>query len=94
MRLAWTKAALSHLDEIQDYVAQDSPSAAYRLANELARRVSILSDVPMAGRLGRARGTRELVLSDLAYIVVYRVSDQIEILAIVHTARQWPERFD
>lgn len=48
----------------------------------------------MLGRIGRARGTRELVFPDLPYIVVYRVTDSVEILALVHAARQWPEDFD
>jgi plasmid stabilization system protein ParE len=35
MRIRWTRPALHNLEEIQDYVAQDSPLAAYRLAHEL-----------------------------------------------------------
>jgi plasmid stabilization system protein ParE len=46
------------------------------------------------GRAGRALNTRELVFADLPYIVVYRVTANIEILAVVHTARNWPESFD
>ncbi|WP_233280542.1 type II toxin-antitoxin system RelE/ParE family toxin [Devosia rhizoryzae] len=45
---------MAHLDEIQDYVAQDSPSAAYRLSAELFRRTQALGASPMAGRLGTA----------------------------------------
>ncbi len=94
MRVVWTRSALSDLDEIQDYVAQDSPSAARRLATGLRdRTVQLLTDAPMAGRKGRARGTRELVFPDLPYIVAYRVTEQVEILAVVHTARDWPESF-
>jgi plasmid stabilization system protein ParE len=46
------------------------------------------------GRRGRASDTRELVFADLPYIVVYRVTNQVEILAVVHTARDWPEAFE
>lgn len=48
----------------------------------------------MIGRMGRALGTRELVLGDLPYIIVYRVTKRVEILAVVHTARLWPGKFD
>ena len=48
----------------------------------------------MVGRIGRARGTRELILGDLPYIIVYRVTKRVEILAVVHMARQWPSKFD
>lgn len=95
MRVVWTRSALLNLNEIQDYIAEESPAAAYRLANDLHRRTTLLlADAPMAGRVGRARGTRELVFADLPYIVAYRVTDKVEILAVVHTAREWPGTFD
>jgi toxin ParE1/3/4 len=95
MRVVWTRVALTHLDEIQDYIAQDSPAAAFRVAVELTDGADrLLSTNPMIGRLGRARGTRELVFDGLPYIVAYPVTNQVEILAVVHTARQWPESFD
>jgi toxin ParE1/3/4 len=46
------------------------------------------------GPVGRVRNTRELVFSNLPYIVVYRLSDAVDILAVVHTARKWPKAFD
>ena len=56
MRVAWTRAALFHLGEIQDYVAQDSPAAAYDLALALTERPNrMLAANPMIGRIGRAR---------------------------------------
>jgi addiction module RelE/StbE family toxin len=95
MQVAWTRTALLHLEEIQDYVAQDSPAAAYDLAIALTQRPNLLlADNPMLGRIGRALGTRELVMGDLPYIIVYRVTRKVEILAVIHTARQWPDKFD
>ena len=95
MRVRWTRIALGQLDEIQQFIAQDSPLAAYRVAVELTERpVRLLGENPLLGRIGRARGTRELVFTDLPYILVYRVTDSVEVLALVHAARQWPDRFD
>lgn len=95
MRVRWTKPALANLDEIQTYVAQESPLAAYRLVQDLfGRAQNGLATSPMMGRKGRARGTRELVFADLPYIVVYRVTDAVDILAVVHTARRWPKTFE
>lgn len=94
MRVVWTRQALADLEEIQDYIAQDSPAAAYRLAIELHDRAMRLpGDTPMAGRSGRVHGTRELVLADLPYIVAYRVTEKVEILAVIHSAREWPDDF-
>lgn len=94
MRVRWTLPALEDLDEIQDHIAQDSPSAAHRLINAIIDRTNaLLSENALAGRAGRVRGTRELVLSGTSHIVVYRVSDSVDIVAVVHGAREWPEEF-
>ena len=48
----------------------------------------------MMGRQGRAKDTRELILADTSYIIVYRTTkDRVEILALIHMAREWPESF-
>ena len=45
---------------------------------------------PNRGRMGRRVGTRELVLTPLPYIAVYRVKESaIEILQIRHAAQDW-----
>ena len=94
MQVRWTSLALGHIDEIQDYIALDSPMAAYRLTSDVIRRTQDgLAGSPEMGRIGRARGTRELVFTDLPYIVVYRITDAVEILAVVHAARKWPKSF-
>jgi toxin ParE1/3/4 len=50
-----------------------------------------LRSTPFRGRPGREEGTRELVLSRLPYIVVYRVKDNdVEILHIYHDAQHRP----
>ena len=39
------------------------------------------------------RGTRELIFANIPYIVVYRVGAQVEILSVIHSARDWPAEF-
>ena len=68
--------------------------AAYRSIVDLVQRTDQgLAATPEMGRTGRARGTRELVFADLPYIVVYRITDAVDILAVVHAARKWPKSF-
>jgi toxin ParE1/3/4 len=46
------------------------------------------------GRLGRVPGTRELVIPETPFILPYRIQrDSIEILAVIHGARKWDDRF-
>lgn len=94
MRLRWTRRAERDLDEIAEYIGQDSPAAAGRVVLELIDQVeSLLPAHPVIGRPGRVLGTRELVIGRLPYIVPYRVRDRyIEILRVLHTARRWPDR--
>jgi plasmid stabilization system protein ParE len=49
----------------------------------------------MAGRKGRVAGTRELVISGTPFLVAYRIEkNEVRILAVLHSAREWPEEFE
>jgi addiction module RelE/StbE family toxin len=92
LRLRWTSRAERDLDEIADYIGQDSPAAAARVILELIDQVeSALLGQPAVGRPGRVLGTRELVIGGLPYVVPYRLREKdIEILRVLHTSRRWP----
>jgi addiction module RelE/StbE family toxin len=86
--------ALRDLDTIQDYIARESPKTAYRLVDGLIDRTErLLSANPMIGRVGRVLGTRGLEIIGTPYILAYRISKNVEILAVVHAARDYPEEF-
>ncbi len=94
MDVAWTIPALADLDQIQDFIGQDSPVAAFRFTFDLVRRTEALLSVDgTAGRRGRVAGTRGWVTRGAAYIVVYRIKVWVEVLAVIHAAREWPEGF-
>lgn len=94
MRIEWTEPARRDLREIYLYIAQDNPYAARTLQAELRERVTLLQDNPNLGRPGRVDGTRELVMANNPYILPYRIRQgRIEILAVYHGARKWPEQF-
>jgi plasmid stabilization system protein ParE len=53
-----------------------------------------LATSPAIGRPGRIEDTRELVIAGMAYIVPYRLrADAVEIIAVLHSAQRWPDRF-
>ena len=95
MRVRWTVPALINLDSIQDYIAERNPAAASRLVNDILDRTdTLLSDNPEMGRPGRIAGTRVLVLPGTSDVVAYRLREAVEILAVMHGAREWPDKFE
>ena len=95
MRVRWTVPALDNLDSIQDYIAERNPAAASRLVNDILDRTdTLLSGNPEMGRPGRVADTRELVLPGTSYVVAYRLREAVEILAVMHGAREWPDKFE
>lgn len=92
MRVAWLQAALDDLRGIHDYIARDNSAAARRVIRAVRDDVKVLQAHPALGRPGRIEGTRELVICRYPYIVAYRQSSSaVEILAVVHSSRLWPE---
>ena len=90
MKVRWRPAAEADRDGIIEYIAQDDPVAAIDLGDAIDRRVAELPKHPKLYRVGRVKGTREMVVHP-NYIVVYRiVRSAIEILRVLHSARQWP----
>ena len=94
-RIRWTEPAGRALETIQDYIARDNPRAAFEVAQRIRVAVSQLEEHPKIGRTGRVRGTYELVIHDIPYIVPYRIKErEIQILTVYHTSRKWPETFE
>lgn len=91
-RIRWTVRALRRLDETGAYIEQDDPDAAARVVARLVASVDMLAEVPAAGRIGRIANTREVVLSDIPYIIPYRVRQDIEIITVMHASQKWPKR--
>ena len=91
-RIRWTVRALRRLDEIGAYIEQDDPDAAARVVARIVASVDMLAEMPAAGRIGRIASTREVVFSDIPYIIPYRVRQDIEIITVMHASQKWPKR--
>ena len=90
MRVRWRPVAEADRDAILDHIARDNPVAAIELGDAIERRVAALPQHPKLYRVGRVRGTRELVVHP-NYVLVYRIArDEIQILRVLHSAQQWP----
>lgn len=92
MKIVWTQIALKDLDQVWDYIASDNPEGAQGVLEKISKAVQALPSYPNLGRSGRVIGTKELVVIGTPFIIPYRIrKDRIEILAVIHGARRWPE---
>ena len=88
--VVWTRRARRNLDDIGIYIARDDPAAAERVVRRIIERIAVLHYFPRIGRAGSVPGTRELVVPDTPYIVIYRLKERVEVLRIRHGAQLWP----
>jgi addiction module RelE/StbE family toxin len=86
----WRAEASADLEDILSYIADRNESAAESLGEAIEQATSQLTQHPYLYRLGRADGTREIVVHP-NYLVIYRVTSiAIEIVAVVHARQQYP----
>ena len=93
MRIRWTSAAVTDLENIGQYLKERHPTLAQPTVERLYDAAQSLTKFPYRSRAGQLPGTRELVTAPLPYIIVHQVSDPvIHILRILHGAQDWPGR--
>jgi toxin ParE1/3/4 len=91
VQIEWLDSAEEDLDRIADYLDLLNPVAAHRIITRVEQAVEKLGLYPFAGRTGREKGTRELVVLRTSYVVVYSVqSEYVAIMHVIHGAQQWP----
>jgi toxin ParE1/3/4 len=94
MEIIWRQVALAGIEQARRYVAEHNPAAAERIFEAILLAARRLAVMPSLGRPGRVPGTRELIVIGTPYIVAYAVlGNQVNILAVQHGAREWPEAF-
>ena len=77
-------------EAIFNYIAPENFKAAVALDELLEQKAALVGAHPEAGRVGRVRGTRELVAHP-HYVLIYDLEPRrVRILRVLHTARQWP----
>ncbi len=93
MKLIWTKRALRQLENAQDYIAQDNPTAANEVATRIAEAAYLLLTQPKMGRKGRVTDTFEWVVKQTPYLIAYVIEeDTLQILRVIHSKQNWPPR--
>jgi toxin ParE1/3/4 len=91
LEIVWSPLARARLQEIREYVAQDKPMAAERLAIRIVAVVEALRNYPHLGRVGAQPGTRELIVGRTPYIVLYKVHGQRIVIGNIRHGAQRKE---
>ncbi|WP_299172336.1 type II toxin-antitoxin system RelE/ParE family toxin [uncultured Brevundimonas sp.] len=92
MRLVITRAANRDLADIQAFIARDNPRAARSFVLKLLDACEALIDQPRAYAAAGVQNLRKRPVGD--YLIFYRLSDRIEIVRILHAARDWAHMLD
>ena len=91
MTIVWSPTAVEDLNNLRLYIEEQNPRAASKIAGAILRRVESLKEFPGQGRPGRVPHTRELIIPETPYLVVYTVAGStVHIVTVLHSARKWP----
>ena len=91
MKVRFLRSAIVDLRRITGYIALGNPAAAERFVRRIDAHLELITATGFAAmaRVGRRRGTRELVEGN--YIITYRYDEQaheVVVLSVVHGARR------
>lgn len=98
MRVLWTDAAIGQLQTIHDFIGQTSPEYALLIVDRLTNRSIQLASFPRSGPT-----VPEYELDDVrqivegSYRIIYLINEaenEIEVLAVIHTARERLDVFE
>lgn len=89
MRVEWRPEARAELRAILNYIVEHNVAAASLLNEAIEAATTALPQHPYLYRLGRVSGTRKIVVHP-NYLVIYRITDWIEILTVLHARQEYP----
>ena len=96
IEIVWLNIAADEFEDAVAWIRERNDNAADKMAETALFQIDQLKHYPQLGRVGRDNTTRELVISNTHFIVVYRVlstKKSLEILSFKHDAMRWPAEF-
>ncbi len=92
MKVRWTDKARRQLRAVRDYIATDSPRYATRTVDRITRKGEGLKRFPLSGHVVPEYDVETIrQILEGNYRIIYRVKpDSLEIVAVIHAARQMP----
>ena len=88
MKLRYTRAAVTELAEVLDYIAERSPQAARSIHARIQAISDLLLQHPRAGQPQRRGRLQRIIVYPYPYLIFYQiVDDEIVIHGVRHAAR-------
>ena len=73
----------------QRYIAEDNPVAAARVIRAILDAAENLLEFAMLGHMGERAGTRELVLTQYPYSIIYSLTaHKVFVVSVLHQSRK------
>lgn len=93
MKIVWSEKAEKQLDQIFNYIANDSPLYAHRTVNKIIAKVELIKINPQIGRKVPEFDRKDMrEIFCYSYRIIYRLKkNEINIISIIHGARLLPE---
>jgi plasmid stabilization system protein ParE len=96
IKIRWNDEAIKGLKGIEFYLELESHEIARKIMDKIERKVNLLTTFPELGRIKPGKNDpkfRELVIG--GYLVSYEImsADEVEILSIRHSSRQYRHIF-
>ncbi len=91
----WSEPAKIDLHQIFDYILQDSEYYAREVIDKIIVEIEKLLDFPEMGRIVPEMSNkkiREIII--YSYRIVYEISENIEILAIIHAMQDFETKMN
>ena len=94
MKVNWTCCRYGPSYATSTFIARSSPHYARKIVDRLTRRSQQIATFPRSGRVVREANELNIreVLEGSYRIIYHLLDDEVEIIAVVRSARPWPEK--
>lgn len=93
MKIVWSPLSINRINEIADFISEDSPEAARKWIDDLFNKVEQIEEFPFSGRLVPETGRndiREILFGN--YRIIYRtMQTEIAILTVRNSKQKLPK---
>lgn len=88
MRLRYTPAAASELEQVLADIAEQSPQGAGRVRSRIQKTIDLLIEHPLSGQMTSRHRLRRIVITPYPYLIFYEAREsEVVIIGIRHAAR-------